>query len=66
MLYFSMRYEIAYTLKKQREFEEFKTKRSALAFAKRIIKKGATKVFLDVYDTENDLIQYKHLTKESV
>ena len=53
-----MEYEVMYTLKGNRYAEHFKRKSQATAFIKKIIAQGATKIFLDTYDEDNDLIDF--------
>ena len=57
------RFEVAYTPAGKsddfREFEEFSTKKQAEKFARDMVAKGATKVFVDQYDRDGDLINYK-------
>ena len=60
-----MIYDIAYTLNNKRDYEVFEKRKDALKRAKKLVKKGATKVYLDIFDNEDDmqLIAYKNITK---
>lgn len=53
-----MRYEVAFTDIHGRKFEEFNDRDKATKYAKSIINKGATGVFIDTYDGD-DLVDYQ-------
>jgi hypothetical protein len=54
-----LHYGVMFTLPdKEREGEDFSTKKKALLRIKEVVSKGANKVFLDVYDEDDDLIDY--------
>ena len=56
-----MKYEVAYTKGKDREFAEFTLKSDAVKFVRSLKKEGATNIYLDTYDNEQDrnLIGFK-------
>ena len=59
-----MKYDVMYTINGGREVEEFNTKAQAMRFALKMKAKGAEKIFLDTYDEDDDLIDYKNIQEE--
>ena len=58
------RFDVAYTLGGNREIEEFDTKAQAMRYARDMVAKGATKVFVDQFDKEGDCIWYQNISKD--
>ena len=54
-----MRYDVMFTLSGKRDFKEFKRKTDAIKFVRTIKSQGAIRIFLDTYDSDDDLINYK-------
>ena len=59
-----MKYDVMYTINGGREVEEFMTKAQAMKFALKIKAKGAEKIFVDTYNEDDDLVDYKNIQEE--
>lgn len=56
---------VMYDFKGRRDSDEFKTKLQAFKFALSMADKGATKIFIDEFNQENDTVNYYKLSKNS-
>ena len=54
-----MRYDVLYSLDGVRDFKDFSTKKQAMKFVFEMKAKGAEKMFIDTYDEEGNLLDYK-------
>jgi len=59
-----MRFDVMYTLDNVRDFQEFSTKTQAMKFALKMRAKGAEKIFVDTYDDDDDLVDYKNILED--
>lgn len=61
------RYSVAYTDPSRpdwdrRQFEDFNNKNKAMRFAQKKVKEGCTEVFIDMFDEDDDLIDYMNVS----
>lgn len=59
-------YDVMFTLPDgYRNYENLKSKKQAMVLALRLIREGATKVFIDTYDGDDDLIDYEQVKEKA-